>query len=248
MSEHARRVREPKIFSTIFQRWYAAERKFLFPSIKYSQSQIISLWKNIPRLGGGYCPSVWNKILHCGGSDRLPSHLGSGALVFYQEAAQYYVKASGKVPYFKKNGKVCAPPHGRFVDCAGEQSPILVAILSSSLFYLWYQAISDCYHLSDAVVQAFPCPRSVLADSTLRTLGRRLETELHKNAKIVKISTTKGEEIAYAAFNCQASKSINDEIDDVLGRQFGLSNEELDYVINFEVKYRMGAEASEDVE
>lgn len=44
------------------------------------------------------------------------------------------------------------------------------------------------------------------------------------------------------------SKPIIDEIDRALARHYGLSDEELDFIINYDVKYRMGASAGEEGE
>lgn len=44
------------------------------------------------------------------------------------------------------------------------------------------------------------------------------------------------------------SKPIIDEIDRALARHYGLSDEELDFIINYDVKYRMGASAGEEDE
>lgn len=41
-------------------------------------------------------------------------------------------------------------------------------------------------------------------------------------------------------------KPIIDEIDCALARHYGLSAEELDFIINYDVKYRMGASAGEE--
>ncbi len=38
------------------------------------------------------------------------------------------------------------------------------------------------------------------------------------------------------------SKPIIDEIDRVLARHYGFTDEELDYIINYDIKYRLGAE------
>lgn len=42
------------------------------------------------------------------------------------------------------------------------------------------------------------------------------------------------------------SKQIIDEIDRALARHYGLSDEELDFIINYDVKYRMGAELDDE--
>ena len=41
------------------------------------------------------------------------------------------------------------------------------------------------------------------------------------------------------------SKPIIDEIDKVLAKHYGLTDEELDFIINYDIKYRMGDELNE---
>jgi Eco57I restriction-modification methylase len=244
--DHSRPNQTSLLYTTIFQRWYASERRQLFSRIAMCAASPMSLWQIFPRLGGTYAKPIWNSLHGLAATQRLTLHLGSGDKVFYQEAAQYFVKACHRLPYFKKNGVIVPPPHGRFIRCSAKEAPILVALLSSSLFYLWYHAVSDCYHLSDAVVQAFPCPHSVLSDSRLRDLGEQLERDLHEKAKIVDMSTVTGDKISYAAFNYQASKTIIDKIDRILGSHYDFSDNQIDFVVNYDGKYRMGSDATED--
>ena len=42
------------------------------------------------------------------------------------------------------------------------------------------------------------------------------------------------------------SKHIIDEIDKVLAVHYGFTDEELDFIINYDIKYRMGAELNAD--
>jgi hypothetical protein len=49
-------------------------------------------------------------------------------------------------------------------------------------------------------------------------------------------------------FKIQKSKLIIDEIDRVLAKHYGLTDDELDFVINYDIKYRTGADAGEDEE
>ena len=42
------------------------------------------------------------------------------------------------------------------------------------------------------------------------------------------------------------SKPVLDEIDTALARHFGFTEEELDFIINYDIKYRMGRDAEED--
>lgn len=42
------------------------------------------------------------------------------------------------------------------------------------------------------------------------------------------------------------SKPIIDEIDRVLARHYGFTDEELDFIVNYDIKYRMGEELAAD--
>jgi hypothetical protein len=43
------------------------------------------------------------------------------------------------------------------------------------------------------------------------------------------------------------SKSIIDEIDRVLAKHYGFTDEELDFLLNYDIKYRMGPEETDEV-
>ena len=46
--------------------------------------------------------------------------------------------------------------------------------------------------------------------------------------------------VAYDEFFPRLSKSIIDQIDKVLAQHYGFTDEELDFIINYDIKYRMG--------
>src|SRR6185437_7777508 len=90
-------------------------------------------------------------------------------LIFYQEAVGYWTKLSYGLPYYRRNGKVGAPPHGRYLYFDdGAKSLIATAILNSSLFYLFFVTFGDCYHLSDMLVSAFPIADLTFHDQRLQ--------------------------------------------------------------------------------
>ncbi len=47
-------------------------------------------------------------------------------------------------------------------------------------------------------------------------------------------------------FYPKLSKSIIDEINRVLAKHYGFTKEELDFIINYDVKYRMGKDSEEE--
>jgi hypothetical protein len=168
--------------------------------------------------------------------------------IFYQEATQYWVKATVGLPFYSKNGEVSAPAHGRYLHFQdSELANSIGAVLNSSLFYLYFIVYGDCFHLSDTLVSNFSVPPAALIDRRLIELNKELMSDLKRNAVTKTISTKDDDQISYAEFFAGGSKTIIDRIDAVLAEHYGFSEEELDF-INYDIKYRLGAEADEDEE
>jgi hypothetical protein len=72
--------------------------------------------------------------------------------------------------------------------------------------------------------------------------------DLRKNADRKTITTRDGDEVAYDEFNVSESKPIIDKIDAVLAQHYGFTDEELDFIMNYDIKYRMGLADEEDSE
>jgi len=123
-----------------------------------------------------------------------------------------------------------------------------MAVLHSSLFYAYFIAYGDCFHLSDTLTTRFPVPTSLLTHRTLIGLGRRLDDDLRANAERMTINTKGGARITYDEFFAWKSKSLIDEIDCLLATHYEFTDDELDFIINYDIKYRMGGGAAEDVE
>ena len=60
-----------------------------------------------------------------------------------------------------------------------------------------------------------------------------------KSRRRVYVYKTSGR-VEYDEFYLKESKSIIDEIDRVLAQHYGFTDEELDFIIDYDIKYRMG--------
>lgn len=126
-------------------------------------------------------------------------------------------------------------------------SNALVAILNSNLLWWYYVNYFDLYNFKDYMIFNF-C-YSVKEDvALLDELGKQLmeSFESHKvvNTQYIK---SKQKESIFESFNPQLSKEIIDQIDRVLANHYQFSEQELDYIINYDIKYRMG-DVSSDTE
>jgi hypothetical protein len=108
------------------------------------------------------------------------------------------------------------------------------------LFYVYFVAHSDCFHLSDGLAVGFPVNPTMLKDKRIVELNKRLMVDLKANAERKTIRTRDGDEIEYDEFFGWKSKPIIDESDRVLAEHYGFTDEELDFIINYDIKYRMG--------
>ena len=59
------------------------------------------------------------------------------------------------------------------------------------------------------------------------------------------ISTKQGHTIQYDEMKAVHSKPMIDVIDVALAKGYSLTKEELDFIINYDIKYRLGREADE---
>jgi len=105
---------------------------------------------------------------------------------------------------------------------------------------------SDCEHINDGLIRGFHIPPNWRETNWLE-LSDLLARDLTQHAKRKIISTSQGHTIEYDEIKALYSKPIINEIDRVLARHYGFTDEELDFIINYDIKYRMGqgAEAEE---
>ena len=79
----------------------------------------------------------------------------------------------------------------------------------------------------------------------LKEIGKKYERSLENNAIIKNVQTGHGI-VSQKQYYVRKSKPIIDEIDKVLAKHYGFTEEELDFIINYDIKYRMGDELNDN--
>jgi len=118
------------------------------------------------------------------------------------------------------------------------------AVLNSSLFFWWFVSVGNGRNITGTDVEQFPVgdlPAS-LVDS-VPAIFDRLMMDYKTNSFIRKRTDCEFQE-----FRPSKSKSIMDEIDRVLAKHYGFTDEELDFILNYDIKYRMGVALIDDDE
>ena len=231
-----------------YQRWYAATHRQLFSQIRYTLHRNAPVVDGIfPKYSDDLESRIFKKLKKNGvyPISFFVSNKRVDDFIFYQEATRYWTKVIFGLPYYSKNGTVSAPPHGRhlyFLD--PNTAHAVCAILNSSLFYVYFIAYSDCFHLSDTLVCSFPVTQGIIEDIALIRLNEKLMEDLQTRAEKKTINTRDGDLISYAEHYASKSKLIIDEIDILLAERYGFSDEECDFIVNYDHKFRVGEEES----
>ena len=234
------------IHSAKYQRWFSKAREYLFSGLVFTRIPDFTPYRAVfPKMATESQVSLFHRLADSAIrplADYLKRQPTSD-FVFYQEAMQYWAKATYGLPFYSKNGAEGAPPHGRYLYTDHSSSAHSVgAIINSSLFYVYFITYGDCFHLSDTMVQDFPVASSIIEDAALVILSHTLMADLHEHANRKKIDTTTGDSITYEEFFAATSKPTIDEIDHALAQHYRLTDEELDFITNYDLKYRMARE------
>lgn len=83
----------------------------------------------------------------------------------------------------------------------------------------------------------------------MQVLAKRLVKDVNRNSMIQRRKyAARGREYTMEKqyFFFKRSKTIIDNIDAVLARHYGFTGEELDFIINYDIKYRMGGADGEE--
>lgn len=230
---------------TRLQRWYSAERSHLIAIMLYTQAHRRVRPDLFPKLASPIHEHILEKVQTRAQQSTLAHMLcptPTDSAVYYQEATNYWMKATRHIPLHRKNGVTMPPVHGRFLYCSDAlRADCVMALLNSGLFYLWFATFSDGFHLSHTLVTQFPTGNGLHQLPQLARLAQQLETDIRRHAQLAPRNTRYGDSIEIEEYRMVHSKPLIDQIDSVLACYYGLNAEELDVIVNYDIKYRAGA-------
>jgi hypothetical protein len=236
---------EPKTYSTAYQKWYSEARDHLMAiqfCIEVPRTRP-AFW--VPKLGEPIEQGILKKCLNV--PTRLQDFIANTKhRVYYRTTGGLYWKVfTDFAPAFLVNGRPSSSSRETWLSLKkGIYVRPAIAALSSNFFWWWYTITSNLRDLNPYDVQNFPVPVSVLNSAEVAELGRVYLKDLQANSHMqVRMQKSTGR-TETQSFKIQKSKPIIDEIDRVLAAHYGFTDEELDFIINYDIKYRMGRDAS----
>ena len=228
-------------YSTAYLMWHSESRDYLIPKIQYvaCSRERKAFW--VPKFG----QDIENAILEKCTSIRSTMDDFVGNLehtVYYRTDGGLYWKVfTDFPPRFSVNGIVGSSSRETnfSLACEGHEKSA-VAILSSDVFWWWYTIASNLRHLNPSDWKNFPVPKSAMNSAEIKELGLDYISDLKRHSTNLVRNQRRTGRTETQSFKVQKSKPIIDKIDRVLAKHYGFTDEELDHIINYDIKYRMG--------
>jgi hypothetical protein len=246
---------EKKVFSSMYQKWYGEFRSALFENVKYNETTKIVINGSIPKLSSVDYFSINEKLKNKTGNETLLNYFINsltGHQFYYFRAVQYWVKTLDKEPiYFDNDVQITTGEMKPVFVNTEELKYVLISLLSSTLYFIHYITWASCQVINN---RDFELPFSLrnmnnkVVDK-IYSLGKNLQQDYQLNSQIIERKYSKKGRIFTMQkqhFYIKLSKPIIDQIDCLLAQHYGFTHEELDFIINYDIKYRMGKELNSE--
>ena len=226
-------------------KWTSDARTHLFSLITYHSAVEKVKPHVIPKLCSNTEASILAKLFFHTGN--LQTHLlkRSSSPIYYRTSGGRYWKIfTNFQPRFVSNGKesISSKENHLYFEETKERD-IGISVLSSSLFYWYYILTTNCRDLAPSVLYEFPINLTQLSTrhaNELESLCKKLMADYKENSQLKEKISSRTGQIIYQEFYPRLSKCVIDDIDRVLAQHYGFTDEELDFIINYDIKYRMG--------
>ena len=237
-------------FTTGYLKWNSKDRDHLMPTVRHARCERdrAAFWA--PKMGDDVEASILGKVLSAETTmgdfiEAGRSSRSSSSTVFYRTTGGLYWKVfTDFAPRFTVNGATGrSSRETTFVLRLSKHRRPALATLSSNLFWWWYTVTSNLRDLNPIDWQLFPVPRTALDDTRMASLGARYIANLKRNSEMLVRHQKSTGRTETQSFEIAKSKPIINEIDAALAPHYSLDDEELDFIINYDIKWRMSSQA-----
>ena len=224
------------LFSTkMHRRGNEFELQRLIDNLQFVDVKGQTLYGRIPKIGSEIEKTILNKLFNY---TKLGSLIRtSGSPIIYRFAGGRYFKVVTNYSTGSSAERTIYFANSKIADAVG-------CILSSSLSFWFYQIFSDNLNWKTYEIENFTVPQLSAEDiDYLDKLYSRYLSDIEAKANI---RITSGESTynvdSFKEYKIVRSKAIIDEIDDYICPLYGLTQEETDFIKNYELEFRLAGE------
>ena len=224
------------LFSTkMHRRGNEFELQRLIDNLQFVDVKGQTLYGRIPKIGSEIEKTILNKLFNY---TKLGSLIKtSGSPIIYRFAGGRYFKVVTNYSTGSSAERTIYFANSKIADAVG-------CVLSSSLSFWFYQIFSDNLNWKTHEIENFTVPQLSAEDiDYLDKLYSRYLSDIEAKANI---RITSGESTynvdSFKEYKIVRSKAIIDEIDDYICPLYGLTQEETDFIKNYELEFRLAGE------
>ena len=253
-------IPHPRLCIILYQKGSQSKRVFSTPYIKLGRELRDSLFQRlsyievtdlvkpgiIPRYGSSIERTLHTKVYNQ--AHRLGDYVAKSGCnnVYYTRKISWFVQVTPFIPgIIDEQGRTRNPSELKILPfLSPEHADIAFVALNSSLFYWFMTTGSDCRNLNMREVLGFPLSMDTTADpirQDLRKLAADLAEDLQAHSEHRKMHFKGVGTLTIQCIFPGRSRPIIDEIDRALARHYGFTDEEADFIINYDGKYRTGS-------
>jgi hypothetical protein len=242
----------PAILASECLRWSAEERENLFSRIQYQPVRPTFLPSSLPKISRSLEASVLKKLWGDAQSIGMQEFSGAGHIVYYSRKMASFLQVLDFVPQvFDGRGKLRPPSEFKELRFASHaEAQVAFCVLNSTLFRWFINVFSDFRHLNRREIEGFPCKLKRVFDEAptfWKDISNALSKSLQSTSEMRKMKF-QHDSLTVQCIIPKYSKEIIDKIDSQLAEHYGFTLDELDFLVNYDVKYRMGAELDNGAE
>lgn len=238
-----------ELFSSKLWRWKKPDQEFVVrnPNITYVgpiQQGII------PKIHTKTGADIYNLLLNAPSKmSILFSHRNETAdhVAYYHSVSRYWIKAYDFIPHFRRGNDSIQTPSSKLKTVRFESETnkqVFLLLMNSPLFYYWWLTISDEFDVQVNEVQNFGLygyDQLVTHSEEVARLVQDLMTDYQKHSTI-KLTAMGGSQAEYQEFYPRRSINIINKINDFLTPIYGLSEQQNDFLKNYDLEWRTDKE------
>ncbi len=242
-----RSARQCSIATTRYHKWYKEERAHVFPTVRY-----IFLPKNfcsdiIPKFRSQDEIEIYRIVRNMPRSlGEMFSSVETDHRIFYKiTGVGHWFTFTLSPPKFWRDGREESSTRESSVSFS---SPLhrdtAYCCLYSTLHYWLYQIRTNCRDFNPSDLGHLPIPESVFRGvGDFRTLSKKIMNRLMETSTVGSATYAVGGAVTYQRFTPKLDKEFFDKTDEILAREIGLSDRQLDFILNYDIKYRLGQDS-----
>lgn len=221
------------VYSTkMYRKSESIDIKEIVEGLKFQEVSKLKMRGRYPKISDDIEIDILNKL------NAIPTKVrdlkvSEGRAIYYRAAGGRYFKV---ITNYTTNSSA-----EKSLVLRSDIADTVGAILSTSLFFWYYQVFSDNLNLKGYEIESFPVPVEAIDETVIRSseaLYDKYLKDIEKNAN-VRLTKKYAHIDEFREYKIGKSFSIIDELDDELDKLFGLSKTEIDYIKSYDKNFRI---------